>query len=86
VPFGLGIWEIVVLLAVLALLFGTKGVPKMARKLGTSVKELKDSVGEIDPRSMFDPEPDEKPAEPKRAALPAAPKTKPPPARDDLSS
>jgi sec-independent protein translocase protein TatA len=85
VPFGLGIWEIVILLGVLALLFGTKGVPKMARKLGTSVKELKDSVAEIDPRSMFDPEQDDKPAMPERPALPAAPKAERP-ARDDLSS
>ena len=83
-PFGLGIWEIVVLLAVLALLFGTKGVPKMARKLGTSVKELKDSVAEIDPRSMFDPEEDDPDAKPARPALPAAPKSESPPARDDL--
>lgn len=56
-PFGLGIWEIVILLAVLALLFGTKGVPKMARRLGSGVKELKDSVAEIDPRTMLDDEP-----------------------------
>lgn len=58
-PFGLGIWEIVILVAILALLFGTKRVPHMARRLGTSVREVKDAVGEVDPRKML-----EAPAEP----------------------
>jgi sec-independent protein translocase protein TatA len=84
VPFGLGIWEIVILLGVLALLFGTKGVPKMARKLGTSVKELKDSVAEIDPRTMFDAEEDS--SKPARPSLPAAPKAPSPPRPDDHRS
>ena len=54
-PFGLGIWEIVILLGVLALLFGAKGVPEVARRLGTGVREVKDAVGEIDPRRMLEP-------------------------------
>jgi TatA/E family protein of Tat protein translocase len=54
VPFGLGVWEVVILLAVLALLFGTKGVPDVARKLGKSVREVKDAVGEVDPRRMLE--------------------------------
>jgi sec-independent protein translocase protein TatA len=53
-PFGLGIWEIVILLAVLALLFGTKGVPQIARRLGTGVREVKDAVAEVDPRRMLE--------------------------------
>ena len=53
-PFGLGIWEIVILLAVLALLFGAKGVPAMARRLGTGVREVKDAVAEVDPRKMLE--------------------------------
>jgi sec-independent protein translocase protein TatA len=65
VPFGLGVWEVVILLAVLALLFGAKGVPEVARRLGTSVREVKDAVGEVDPRRMLEPgdeeEPDRKP-------------------------
>jgi sec-independent protein translocase protein TatA len=62
VPFGLGIWEIVILLGVLALLFGMKGVPDVARRLGTGVREVKDAVGEVDPRRMLEPgEPEEKP-------------------------
>ena len=54
-PFGLGIWEIVILLGVLALLFGAKGVPDVARRLGTGVREVKDAVGEVDPRRMLEP-------------------------------
>lgn len=54
-PFGLGIWEIVILLGVLALLFGAKGVPGVARRLGTGVREMKEAVGEVDPRRMLEP-------------------------------
>jgi sec-independent protein translocase protein TatA len=54
VPFGLGIWEIVILLGVLALLFGAKGVPQVARRLGTGVREVKEAVGEVDPRRMLE--------------------------------
>ena len=53
-PFGLGIWEILILAGVLVLLFGAKGAPAMARRLGTGVREMKDAVGEMDPRSVFD--------------------------------
>ena len=63
-PFGLGIWEIVILLAVLALLFGTKGVPQIARRLGTGVREVKDAVAEVDPRRMLEPGDDPKTPEP----------------------
>ncbi len=53
-PFGLGIWEIVILVGILALLFGAKGVPQMARRLGTGVREVKDAVAEVDPRKMLE--------------------------------
>jgi len=73
VPFGLGIWEIVILLGVLALLFGVKGVPEVARRLGTGVREVKDAVGEVDPRRMLEAgDPAEKP-KPKPPDRPPAP-------------
>jgi sec-independent protein translocase protein TatA len=75
VPFGLGIWEIVILLGVLALLFGAKGVPEVARRLGTGVREVKDAVAEVDPRRMLEAGEDEK----------AAPKP-PPPSGDGPSA
>ncbi len=53
-PFGLGVWEIVILLVVLALLFGAKGVPEVARRLGSGVREMKEAVGEVDPRRMLE--------------------------------
>lgn len=53
-PFGLGIWEIVILLGVLALLFGAKGVPDVARRLGSGMREVRDAVGEVDPRRMLE--------------------------------
>lgn len=54
-PFGLGVWEVVILLGVLALLFGAKGVPEVARRLGMGVREVKEAVGEVDPRRMLEP-------------------------------
>ena len=54
-PFGLGIWEILILAGILVLLFGAKGAPGMARRLGSGVKEMKDAVTEMDPRSILDP-------------------------------
>ena len=44
-PFGLGVWEVVILLAVLALLFGAKGVPQVARRLGTQTQGMRLTVG-----------------------------------------
>jgi sec-independent protein translocase protein TatA len=82
VPFGLGIWEILILLGVLVLLFGAKGAPAMARKLGSSVKEVKDAVTEMHPRSLLDPkeEPAAAPAAPRQIEAPAAAPVPPPPA------
>jgi sec-independent protein translocase protein TatA len=76
-PFGLGIWEIVILAVILVLLFGSKGAPAMARRLGTGVREMKDAVSDMDPRSVFDDK--DEPAKPKSVpaieAAPAAPAT-----------
>jgi sec-independent protein translocase protein TatA len=74
-PFGLGIWEIVILLGVLALLFGAKGVPDVARRLGTGVREVKDAVGEVDPRRMLESGEAKKDAP--RPAQPAPPAREP---------
>jgi sec-independent protein translocase protein TatA len=40
-PLGLGIWELLVLLGVLLLVFGPKKLPEMGRSLGRSVRELR---------------------------------------------
>jgi sec-independent protein translocase protein TatA len=74
-PFGLGIWEILILAGVLVLLFGAKGAPAMARRLGTGVREMKDAVTEMDPRTVFDGKDEPAKAKPQpalEAARPAA--------------
>ena len=77
-PFGLGIWEIVILLGVLALLFGAKGVPQVARRLGTGVREVKDAVAEVDPRRMLEAAEDDKPMAAATPQKPAASGDEPP--------
>ena len=69
-PFGLGIWEIVILAVVLMLLFGAKSVPGAARRLGSSVREVKDAVGDLDPRGILDPK--DEPKQITKAQPPAA--------------
>jgi sec-independent protein translocase protein TatA len=50
VPFGIGIWEILILLLVVLLVFGPKRLPEMGRSLGRGMREFKDSVsGKDDP-------------------------------------
>ncbi len=43
-PFGIGGWELVLLLLVLLLVFGAKRLPEMGRSLGKGMREFKDSV------------------------------------------
>jgi sec-independent protein translocase protein TatA len=44
VPFGIGIWEILILLLVVLLVFGPKRLPEMGRSLGKGMREFKDSI------------------------------------------
>ena len=47
-PFGIfqnfGIWEILLLLLVLLLVFGPKRLPEMGRSLGRGMREFKNSI------------------------------------------
>jgi TatA/E family protein of Tat protein translocase len=79
-PFGLGGWEILIFVGVLALLFGSKGLPQVARRLGTGMREVKDAVAEVDPRRMLEAGEDDKP---KTATPPKAPTPQKPPASGD---
>ena len=43
-PFGIGIWELVILMVVLLLVFGAKRLPEMGRSVGRGMREFKDAV------------------------------------------
>jgi sec-independent protein translocase protein TatA len=43
-------WELLVVGVVLLLLFGSKQVPQIARNLGRGMRELKETVADVDPR------------------------------------
>jgi sec-independent protein translocase protein TatA len=63
-----GHWELIVLGLLLLLLFGAKQVPQIGRQLGRSVRELKDTVRDVDPRddvrqALEAPEDEERAAE-----------------------
>jgi sec-independent protein translocase protein TatA len=45
--FGLGGWEVVLILAVVLILFGAKKLPELARGLGQGIKEFKKASNEI---------------------------------------
>lgn len=65
-PFGIGIWELLILLLVLLLVFGPKKLPEMGRQLGKGMREFKESVSGNDDR--FDDEPAELPPAPSETA------------------
>ncbi len=43
-PFGISIWELLILLVVLLLIFGAKRLPEMGRSLGKGMREFKEGV------------------------------------------
>jgi sec-independent protein translocase protein TatA len=47
---GIGQWELILLAVVLLLLFGSKQVPQIGRSLGRGMREVKQTVGMVDPR------------------------------------
>ena len=68
-PFGVSIWEVMILLIVLLLIFGAKRLPEMGRSLGKGMREFKDSVTGVEEAvSTTTPTTTAPPAE-----LPAAP-------------
>ncbi len=67
-PFGIGIWELLILLLVLLLVFGPKKLPEMGRQLGKGMREFKESVSGKDDDDRFDDEPAELPPAPRETA------------------
>ena len=45
-----GHWELIALALVLLLLFGSKQIPQIARNLGRGIREVKETVADVDPR------------------------------------
>lgn len=45
--FGLGGWEVVLILAVVLILFGAKKLPELARGLGTGIREFRKATREV---------------------------------------
>jgi len=43
-PFGIGIWELVILMVLLLLVFGAKRLPEMGKSIGHGMREFKDAV------------------------------------------
>lgn len=42
----IGVWQIVVILAIVLLLFGGKKIPELMKGLGSGIKEFKDATKE----------------------------------------
>ena len=62
-PGPLSIWEILIILVVLLLLFGAKRLPEMGKSLGRGMREFKDAVtGKDDERAELNPPPPASPA------------------------
>jgi sec-independent protein translocase protein TatA len=72
-PFGIGIWELLILLLVLLLVFGPKRLPEMGRQLGKGMREFKDSVSgsEKDDEPTIEDMAELPPAEPTQATTPS---------------
>ena len=69
-PFGIGIWELLILLLVLLLVFGPKRLPEMGRQLGKGMREFKESVSGKDDDNV-DEMAELPPAEPSTPATPS---------------
>ena len=70
-PFGISIWELMILLIVLLLIFGAKRLPEMGRSLGKGMREFKDSVTGVEEAVSTTPPTTSTPT-PTRVELPSA--------------
>ena len=49
--FGVGIWQLLILLAIVFLLFGATRLPALARAMGQSITEFKKGIKELEDQS-----------------------------------
>ena len=57
--FGLGGWEVILILAVILVLFGAKKLPELAKGLGQGIKEFKKATNEVTSEIQRAAEPDD---------------------------
>jgi sec-independent protein translocase protein TatA len=57
--FGLGIWELVVILAIVVLLFGTSRLPQLGKGLGEGISNFKRGLKGDEKRHLPEPEDDD---------------------------
>jgi len=61
-PFGISIWELMILLVVLLLIFGARRLPEMGRSLGKGMREFKDAVTGVEDKMTTPTTPAELPS------------------------
>lgn len=57
--FGLGIWELLLILMIVLLFFGAKRLPEIGSSLGEGIREFKDSIDGLDEEERDEIPPDE---------------------------
>jgi sec-independent protein translocase protein TatA len=72
-PFGISIWELLILLVVLLLIFGARRLPEMGRSLGKGMREFKDAVTGVEEATNTAAPTTATPTTPPPAELPSAP-------------
>ena len=76
-PFGLGVWELLVILVVVLLIFGAKRLPEMGRSLGKGMREFKEGVTGVEDKAAAPPPPTELPSAPSEPSPYVPPETAP---------
>jgi len=66
--FGLGGWEVVLILAAVLILFGAKKLPELAKGLGQGIKEFKKATNDV--QNEFHSAMEERPNPPRRIENP----------------
>lgn len=75
-PFGIGPLELIVVLIIVLMVFGSKRLPEMGRGLGQGMREFKDSVtGSASEDERAQPKLEAGPAQPKSEAKAAQPES-----------
>ena len=58
--FGLGVWELVILLVIVILIFGVNKIPQLGKGIGEGIRNFKSAIKTVHE------DPDEKPKEEKK--------------------